>query len=242
LIEISKKSKVIYSTHSQYMIDPNHLDRHIVVEKMNDITTLKQEDSNAPYTTDELLRRAIGSSIFECLKPKNIIFEGYLDKELFNLFCKFNKIEKDFNEYGTVYLSGILGVETLVQILTLANKKFVIVADSDETSKNKRADFEKNYSEFKDRWLAYADVYKTASTMEDFITVTHIEEQFKKRGYTHTYDHSKNANSNIEKAVNKDKDLKQQFKKLLVTTVKKENILPDYIDYVKKVKERIESL
>jgi predicted ATP-dependent endonuclease of OLD family len=216
LIAISKKSKVIYSTHSQYMIDPNCLDRHIVVEKSDDITTFKKENSNAPYITDELLRRAIGASIFECLKPKNILFEGYLDKELFQKYCKFYKLEKDFKEYGTVYLSGISGVETLVQILMLANKKFLIVADSDETSKNKRSDFEKNYPEFKDSWLGYADVCSCISTMEDFMTISHIEDQLKKSGYSYLYEKEKNGNTNIEKAVNRDKELKQTFKKILV--------------------------
>lgn len=86
----------MFSTHSQYMIDSENLDRHIIVEKKDDITTLHKENSNAPFINDELLRRAIGSSIFECLKPKNIIFEGFLDKTLFQLYCKVHKIEKDF--------------------------------------------------------------------------------------------------------------------------------------------------
>ncbi|MEJ7736116.1 MAG: AAA family ATPase [Chitinophagaceae bacterium] len=242
LLEIAKKSKVIYSTHSQYMIDSTCLDRHIVVEKADDITVLKKEDANAPYTTDELLRRAIGSSIFECLKPKNIIFEGYLDKELFNKYCKFHKVEKEFSNYGTVYLSGISGVETLVQILTLANKQFVIVADSDETSKNKRIDFERNFPEYKKSWLAYGDVCKNVSTMEDFSTVLHIEDQLKKNSYEYVYDPTKNANSNIEKAVNRDKELKQQFKNLLIETLKRECIVTEYVDYIQKLKEKLEAL
>lgn len=242
LLEIGKNCKVIYSTHSQYMIDSSCLDRHIVVEKFGDVTTLKKEDANSPYTTDELLRRAIGSSIFECLKPKNIIFEGYLDKQLFIKYCKFNKIEKDFNNYGTVYLNGISGAETLVQILLLANKKFVIVADSDETSKHKRIDFERNYPEYKYSWLAYADFFKTISTMEDFLTTEHIEAQIKKSGYEYVYDPGKTAISNIEIAVSKDKKSKQEIKNLLIDKIKKESVIAEYSDYLKNLKEKLESL
>ncbi|WP_035651783.1 ATP-dependent endonuclease [Flavobacterium sp. ASV13] len=242
LIEISKKSKVIYSTHSQYMIDSENLDRHLVVEKIDDVTTIKREDINAPYTKDELLRRAIGSSIFECLKPKNIIFEGFLDKELFTAYINFNKVEFDTNTYGTVYLSGIVGVETLVQILILAKKKFIIVADSDETSNKKRIDFERNYPEYKNYWLSYADIFKPASTMEDFFTISHVKSQLQKNGYELTYDESKNVNFNIEKAVNKDKELKQTLKKSILTSAKKTDILIEYGNYVEALKNKISTL
>lgn len=33
LLKISEKAKLIYSTHSQYMIDSTCIDRHIIVEK-----------------------------------------------------------------------------------------------------------------------------------------------------------------------------------------------------------------
>jgi len=242
LIEISKKSKVIYSTHSQYMIDSDNLDRHLVVEKTDDVTTIKKEDANAPYTTDELLRRAIGSSIFECLKPKNIIFEGFLDRELFNTYLKFNKVEFENNNCGTVYLSGIIGAETLVQILILAQKKFIIVADSDETSNKKRMDFEKNYPEYKNCWLSYSDIFKQASTMEDFFTIDYVKAQLKKSGLEQTYGESKNVNFNIEKAVNKDKELKQTFKKNLLLSAKKIDILNEYGDYIKALKDKVSNL
>lgn len=243
LLEIGKKSRLIYSTHSQYMIDSACLDRHIIVEKEDDVTKLKIETGNAPFSNDELLRRAIGSSIFECLQSKNIIFEGWLDKELFNKYCDFEKIHKDFRNYGKVYLGGISGAETLVQLLVLANKKFVIVADSDETSNNKRIDFVKNYPEYKDAWLSYADIIKSASTMEDFIDCKHIEEQICKCVYNgYQYDFSKNAIQNIEKAVNKDKDKKQELKINLISTITKDKIKTDYSDYVGKLKEKLENL
>jgi predicted ATPase len=243
LLEIAKKSKIIYSTHSQYMIDSTCLERHIIVEKEDDITKLKKETGNAPFSNDELLRRAIGSSIFECLQPKNIIFEGWLDKELFNKYCEFEKVHKDFRNYGKVYLGGISGAETLVQLLVLASKKFVIVADSDETSNNKKVEFFKNYPEYKDSWLSYDDILKNISTMEDFIDDKHIEEQINKCGYNgYKYDDSKNAIQNIDKAVNKDKEKKQEVKNTIISAITKDKIKKDYAEYVGKLKEKLEHL
>jgi AAA15 family ATPase/GTPase len=242
LIEISKKSKVIYSTHSQYMIDSSVIDRHLIIEKIDDITVIKKENINAPFSKDELLRRAIGSSIFECLKPKNIIFEGYLDKELFQLYCKLTKNEKKFSEFGIVYLGGISGAETLTQILILANKNFVIIADSDDVSNSKKTDFIKNYPEYKNNWISYSDSSQNIHTMEDFFTIQHIEKQFKNLEYQHIYDSLKNANLNIEKAVKGDKNLKQEFKKQLVLTAKKEHIIPQYQEYIEIVERVLASL
>jgi len=243
LLEMSKKSKIIYATHSQYMIDSNCIERHLVVEKKDDITTTRKENNKSPFSNDELLRRAIGSSIFECIKPINIIFEGWLDKELFNKYCSFSKKHNDFKNYGVVYLGGISGVETLVQLLILANKKFIIIADSDETSKNKRIDFSKNYSEYKDSWISYNDFVENISTMEDFIIESYISEQITKKGYKDfIYDNDKNAIKNIEKVVNKDKDKKQEIKNELILNISKENIKNNYGVFIEKFKSKIELL
>ena len=242
LFNIAKKSKIVYATHSQYMIDTNNLNRHIVVEKKNGITTLNRENANAPYTTDELLKRAIGSSIFECLNTKNIIFEGFLDRKIFQKYCQFKKVEKDYKEFGKIYLAGISGVDAVVSILSSANKKFVVVADSDEASRNKRSEFKKNHPDFKDNWLAYADVISNVSTMEDFISPSLIEAELKKYDSGFIYDKSKNAIQNIEKAVNKDKDKKQDVKNSLVEVLKQDDVKEDYSSFLEKLKEKLESL
>ncbi len=243
LIEISKKSKIIYSTHSQYMIDSNQIDRHIVVEKKDDITTLKIENANAPFSTDELLRRAIGSGIFECLNSKNIIFEGYLDKEIFNKYCTFHNRNNEFKSFGMVFLSGISGVETLVQLLILANKKFVIVADSDEASVKRRIEFVKNYPEYKSSWLAYADICESVSTMEDFISDSYISNFLVKEvDINYVYNGDKTAIYNIEKAVNNDKVKKQDVKNNLIKGILKSKIKNDYKVFVDGLKQKLEDI
>ncbi len=237
LLKISEKAKLIYSTHSQYMIDSTCIDRHIIVEKKNDITTAKREDRNASFSNDELLRQAVGSSIFECLKDINLIFEGWLDKELFIKYCEYSNKTKDYSNIGIVYLGGISGVETLVQLLILANKKFIIVSDADETSKKKKIDFVNNYKEYAKSWLSYAEIDSDITTMEDFIISSHIENQLKTISPDFIYDSSKNAISNIETAVNKEKELKQKVKNDIITTLDKNHIKPCYDKYLEKLNE-----
>ena len=239
LLMISKKSKVIYSTHSQYMIDVNNLDRHIVVEKLNDITKLNNENSKSPYVTDEILKRAIGSSIFECLKPINIIFEGYLDKKLFDKYCEFYKKEDIFKKFGKIYSGGISGFGSIVSILDGASKKFIIVADSDRASNDKKIDFQNLYPDYKNSWFSYADVDDKISTMEDFLTTDFIESKIKKYNDEYIYDTKKNAITNIENAT-QDKEIKQRIKNDLMDNLKKINIKDSYSIYIDELKNKLD--
>lgn len=239
LLKISETSRIIYATHSQYMIDSDCLERHLIVEKNNDVTTISKETGLAPYSDDELLRRAIGSSIFECIQDKNIIFEGWLDKELFKKYTT----QDDFKNIGKTFLHGISGAETLASILILANKKFIIVADSDKTSSDKRKDFEKNYSEYKDCWLAYGDIEKSISTLEDFVNSSVIKKVINENGYPDfKYNNNKNAIDNIESII-KDKEEKQKIKRLIIEAIsKKEDINPSYAKFLETLKGKIQAL
>jgi predicted ATP-dependent endonuclease of OLD family len=242
LLKISEKVKVIYSTHSPYMIDTNCIDRHLIVEKKDDVTTAEKPNEKSPFSNDELLRRAIGASIFEVIKEKNIIFEGWLDKELFDKYRAFHKKTNEFKDIGIVYLQGISGAVTLVQILILANKKFIIVADSDKTSNDKKSEFKKSYEEFSQNWLSYGDVVKDISTMEDFLTVEYISERLRKEYIEFVYKESKNAIENIELVTKTDNEKKQKIKKELINKVDKKSIKEDYGQFINQLKEKLDKL
>jgi len=242
LLNISKTARIIYATHSQYMIDSNCIERHLVIEKKDDITTINVQDKNAPFCEDELLRRAIGSSIFEVIRPKNIIFEGWLDKELFNKYCYYNNKTTEYNQFGIVYLGGISGVETLVQLLILANKKFVIVSDSDVVSKSKRKDFEENYEEFISSWLSYGEVVDSVQTMEDFLSVEWITKNLQKECPDFVYDSSKKAIENIENVVKDNKEKKQQIKKGIINELHKADINDNYSVFVEQLNIKLKEV
>ena len=181
LLKISENSYVVYTTHSQYMLDTSNIQRHLIVKKENDITEVKEPTEVSQYSEDELLLRSIGTSIFECLKENNLVFEGWLDKEVFERYCEIKKIKKQFENIGKVFLGGISGVETLVQLLILANKKFLVIADSDTTSISKKKSFVEHYPEYESSWIEYKESNDSIETLEDFFTEDYIKQSFKNK-------------------------------------------------------------
>ena len=186
LLKISENSIVIYSTHSPFMIDNECIERHLVIERKDDISEIVPQ-GKSQFQEDELLKRAIGSHIFESIQSKNIIFEGYTDYKVFKNTYK----NKDFKDCGLVYMGGIKEVNTITTMIMLTGKKFLIVSDSDETSKNKRKDFEKDFPDLKENWLEYDEVCDKSNkikTLEDFYKVDYLLAQIKQYNESYEYD------------------------------------------------------
>ena len=199
LLKISEKAVVIYSTHSPFMIDNECIERHLVIERKDDISEIVPQDKS-PFQEDELLKRAIGSHIFESIQSKNIIFEGYTDYKVFKNTYK----NKDFKDCGLVYMGGIKEVNTITTMMMLTGKKFLIVSDSDETSKNKRKDFERDFPTLEENWLEYDEIFDKSNmikTLEDFYKLDYLSDKIKQYNESYKYDENKSSIDNIDKAV-----------------------------------------
>lgn len=240
LLKISENSIVIYSTHSPFMIDNECIERHLVIERKDDISEIVPQ-SKSPFQEDELLKRVIGSHIFESIQSKNIIFEGYMDYKIFKMFCNTN----DFKNCGIVYMGGIKDVDMITTMMMLTGKKFLIISDSDETSKNKKKDFEERFPEFKTNWLEYDDEVldkpNKIKTLEDFYKVDYLLDKIKQYNESYEYDKKKSSIDNIDKAVSRDKEKRQEIKNALAINAKKENIKKEYFDFIKKIKNNLDS-
>ena len=240
LLKISENSYVIYSTHSQYMLDINNIQRHLIIKKDNDITSIIRPTEVSQYSEDELLLQSIGTSIFECLKEKNFIFEGWLDKQVFDRYCVLKKKTKKFENIGKVFLGGISGAETLAQILILANKSFFVISDSDDTSISKKKSFIERYPENANSWIEYKEGDASIKTLEDFFDMAYIEKLIKRElSKNFEYDCSRSAIDNIKKAANSDKTKIQNFKKLLVKEFSINDLRESYTMFMKILEERI---
>ncbi len=255
LINLGKISTIIYSTHSPFMIDKNALEdqnRHFIIEKKNGITCISKELTKANYVEDELILRAIGSSIFDRVKNKNILFEGYTDYKLFHRF----KDDK-FSEYGSLYICGITDIDKIIPMIIMTNTKFIIVADSDETSNNKFKDFKNKFLEYENNWLSYANNNKEISTLEDFYKSEHIKNiMISECGYSDfIFDDKISAMDNITKYIkskidkDKTKDGKNilknktnEIKRKLMEKAKKEYLKGDYFVFLEELRKRLESL
>ena len=239
LLKISEKDIVIYSTHSPFMIDNECIERHLVIERKDDISEIVPQDES-PFQEDELLKRAIGSHIFESIQSKNIIFEGYTDYKVFKIAYN----DKDFKDCGLVYMGGIKEVNIITTMMMLTRKKFLIISDSDETSKNKRKDFEKDFPDLKENWLEYDEVCDKSNkikTLEDFYEVDYLSAKIKQYNENYDYDKKKSSIDNIDKAVSQDKEKRQEIKNALAINAKKENIKKEYFDFIQKIKDKLGS-
>ena len=239
LLKISEKDIVIYSTHSPFMIDNECIERHLVIERKDDISEIVPQDES-PFQDDELLKRAIGSHIFESIQSKNIIFEGYTDYKVFKIAYS----DKDFKDCGLVYMGGIKEVNIITTMMMLTRKKFLIISDSDETSKNKRKDFEKDFPDLKENWLEYDEVCDKSNkikTLEDFYEVDYLSAKIKQYNENYDYDKKKSSIDNIDKAVSQDKEKRQEIKNALAINAKKENIKKEYFDFIQKIKDKLGS-
>ena len=246
LLNISENSIVIYSTHSPFMIDTKNIERHLVIEKENDISNIKEYSEKSPYTEDELIRRAIGTGIFEAIKQQNLLFEGYTDCKLFEKISD----KKDFQDCGKVYLGGIKEAKTLAQMVMLANKQFVIISDSDKISKDKKKDFIESYPNFEDNWVDYSICGKDFETLEDFYKIDYVDKELKNHDIS--IDKScdnKNAISYIEHHIKtlglRDSDSREKkdtIKYNLAINATKNNIKNEYLEFIEKLKEKLEIL
>lgn len=179
LIKISNKNYVIYSTHSIFMIDGENIDRHIIVKKKSEKTSIATaNDSN--IVDEEVIFNALGYSIFETLNAKNIIFEGWKDKKLFKtaiskLPDKYKDLKNKFKDFGICHAKGVKHIKSMTPLMELAQRECFIVSDSDAPAKEKQTEYQKinGYG----LWKRYDEVLSNAkaTTAEDFIKLDTIK-------------------------------------------------------------------
>ncbi len=178
LIEVGKSNYVFFSTHSIFMIDREQIDRHIIVEKKNEITECRTA-SKSLIQDEEVLFNAIGFSMFEVLHPRNVIFEGWRDKLLFKVaIAKRGPAHKELREsLGLTHAEGVKDVKHLTRFLELGNRGCLIITDADNVAKQHK----KIYTE--DRgygtWATYEDIpglLRKYITAEDFLVNNYLVE------------------------------------------------------------------
>lgn len=178
LFDIGKNNTVIYSTHSIFMVDRNTIDRHLIVEKKNEITKTKRAEKSK-ILDEEVLYAAVGYSIFETLRMRNVIFEGWRDKELFRVLCSAmgkadKQLKEDMAEIGITFAEGVKDVKHIARFLELANRGCLIISDSDNAAIQKKKEYEKIGAWGK--WVTLQDILedRTTLTAEDLISRTTI--------------------------------------------------------------------
>jgi len=151
------------------MIDKNKIDRHIIVKKNKEVTQIERVQYTN-ITEEEVIFNALGFSLYEILKPKNIIFEGWRDKKLFEIFLdsKYGlKVlsKKERNNIGLLHAIGVKDINRIVEICENHNRDYVIITDADNPALEKKKEFHR-----KEKWITYKDIDNCIEiTTEDFI-------------------------------------------------------------------------
>jgi predicted ATP-dependent endonuclease of OLD family len=173
LIKISEKNFVVYSTHSIFMIDGTNMSRHLIVKKEGEKTfTIEVKESN--IFDEEVLYNALGYSVFENLKQKNILFEGWRDKKLCQtalsrLPREHRDLRDAFKDVGFAHSKGVNFMKFITPILELAKRECFIMSDADEAAKRLQKQF--NEEKLYGVWKRYDEIIENTPeiTAEDFI-------------------------------------------------------------------------
>ncbi len=169
LIRLSEDNYLVFSTHSIFMIDRNNIERHYIVKKIKKEISVILPASEENYRNEEVLFNALGSSVYEILEEKNIIFEGYTDKKLFKIFVgSHKKWKKFFDKIGISHVVGVKSIKNITPILNLGNRKVLILTDSDQVALQERDKFIKENGW--GIWKTYDELTESkVVTCEDFI-------------------------------------------------------------------------
>ena len=154
LEEISESNRIIFSTHSPFMIDLEKLERIRIVSKEEEKGTLIEEKFyESDYDALQPIRASIGMTIGDSLftTKKNILVEGYSDKlilEAMSKICsKKNENYIDPSEVSVLPVNGADKMSYLAIFLVKENLKLVILLDHDSKGRKVAEKLKDNINE-----------------------------------------------------------------------------------------------
>ena len=160
------------------MIDSGDLMRHYIVKKKDEVTNIESaKESN--IADEEVLYNALGHSVFSILKEKNLIFEGWNDKQLFRIYIEdaAADLKKKYKDVGICHARGVKTIRAITPMIELAKRSCLIISDSDKPAKEQQKIYqdEKGFGE----WKTYQEIDPTieAITGEDFLKNNFIAKQ-----------------------------------------------------------------
>jgi predicted ATP-dependent endonuclease of OLD family len=173
LLNIAKNNNyILAASHSIFLVDKKCIGRHITVKKVSGKTSVSYVSSENPFQ-EEVVFRALNTSIYELVQPFNIIFEGLIDSDIF-LATK-HKFRTDFP--GLVNIGGI-GATGAPEVKKYEKffrgnllVKAIAIFDSDSEGRRELNNI-KNDSLFPDRAFELKDIYdlgKSSFELEDLL-------------------------------------------------------------------------
>jgi len=257
LKKLAGNNYVMYSSHSIFMIDRENIERHYIVEKKNEITTIKLA-TEENYKDEEVLYKALGASVYEILEKENILFEGWDDKKLFEIGLqkiKDKNLKKFFEKIAKSHAIGTKSIKNIAPIIEFSGRKLFIVSDGDQISKQEQKEFKDNKGY--GVWKKYDEIFKkrNIATSEDFIKPDILKNKFlqilnennielKDNNFelssTNRLESIKQQLKNLSN--DQTKEIIKKLKELIFRDLKPNEIEDDYVDFVDNLKQEIEKL
>lgn len=256
LLNIAKNNVVMVASHSIYMVDKKHLDRHFTVKKEKGLTYIERIDPENPFQ-EEVIYESLGTSVYEIIEPNVIIFEGKTDKDLFDLFTQKLKTKINPSRIKTMSASGANQVPKYIKFFDQKLVNGFVVVDSDKQGLAVRDEIIKENANFKNRVFELKELVTTKVdkiTIEDLLPVDFVLACANEH-FSHTFPPP--TDSAIIKHIKKIKDQNgltndqklEEFKNSLVKrTIKKitkakisevEESFPLFSEFVKSVHQKV---
>ncbi|GEP45415.1 hypothetical protein BGE01nite_47060 [Brevifollis gellanilyticus] len=257
LIKISKSNMVVYSTHSIFMIDRENIGRHLIVKKDDEVTSATPVN-HTNIVDEEVIYNALGWSVFESLKEINLLFEGWRDHRLFKVaITKLPSSHKSklalLRTCGSCFAKGVKDIRNVTPLLELANRRCLIISDSDAVAKQGQREYHGWGS-----WFCYDDLDSTSPlTAEDYVKPIALVEAMKKIAdrndvQVDSYPSFASVRSDrlgfvrnwFRQHIQTDKagldTLMHEFKSLVFNDIKPAEIEPSYYDMLKALTAKLD--
>ena len=181
LLKIGQENYVCIATHSPFMIDKAHKERHYIVKKNNKaITEIKRVKEFDNIIDDEVLNDAFGINVYrDLLNPHSVIVEGASDKII---------LQKVFNILGRTDIGISNGhgtnIDTLASKMNFDNISVLILVDDDKDGRKYKENILKIGGVYnKDNVFTIRDLVGDIvdqGTIEDTLEIKYVESMFQK--------------------------------------------------------------
>ena len=179
LLKIGKDNYVFLATHSPFMIDKKHKERHYIVKKnkkaITEITRINEADN---IIDDEVLKEAFGINVYrDLLNPHSVLVEGASDKLILQKAFKLLKRE----DIGITNGHGS-NIDTLASKMNFDGISVLVVTDDDKDGRKYKENILKIGGAFNDDTVfTIRDLEGriiNQGTLEDTLGVKYVESQF----------------------------------------------------------------
>tara|TARA_R100001143_G_C3349847_1_gene128895 strand:+ start:38 stop:775 length:738 start_codon:yes stop_codon:yes gene_type:complete len=162
------------------MVDKKNINRHLLVSKNNEKTDVARVESGN-FSDEEVIYKALNFSLYELIKEKNLIFEGWTDQHIFKKIYNSKKYadlygddQKIIKKIGLLHSYGVKDIPNIATTCDNFSRQYAILSDSDAVSR-------RDAFNGKGEWKVYTDFENVeAITIEDFIKNTYINNSLKK--------------------------------------------------------------